>query len=115
MKAILFTLIFSGLSLLANGQTVYKTRTGSKYHTSSHYSTSSTPISLDEASKLGLGPCAVCKPSRDESIQTAPGDVAKPTEPNKNAISKQCKGITKAGARCKRIVKGGSYCYQHSN
>ncbi|MFZ1808420.1 MAG: hypothetical protein WAU36_14410 [Cyclobacteriaceae bacterium] len=114
MKAILFTLIFSGLLFSANAQTVYKTKTGKKYHTSSHYS-ASTPISLSEARELGLGPCAVCKPSTTESIQTAPGDVAKPSQPINNVTSTQCKGITQAGARCKRMVKGGSYCYQHSN
>ncbi|WP_369974452.1 DUF5763 domain-containing protein [Pedobacter sp. HMWF019] len=31
-----------------------------------------------------------------------------------NSSSSQCKGITKKGARCKRMVRGGGYCWQHS-
>src|SRR5687768_6307692 len=30
-----------------------------------------------------------------------------------SSTSSQCMGITKKGARCKRMVKGGGYCWQH--
>lgn len=28
--------------------------------------------------------------------------------------SSQCQGTTKKGARCKRMVRGGGYCWQHA-
>jgi hypothetical protein len=49
-------------SLKVDAQTVYKTSTGKKYHVKGHYD-NSTPISLSKARELGLGPCAVCKPT----------------------------------------------------
>ena len=46
------------------GITVYRTRTGSKYHraTCSSLRSSSFPLSLAEAQDAGLGPCSRCKP-----------------------------------------------------
>jgi len=60
------------------------------------------------------GSCGVCC-----SASTQP---AKPKAGKKSTVkssgftssaSSQCQGITKKGARCKRMVKGGGYCYQH--
>lgn len=58
----LFALIlFATVSLQA--QTVYITKTGSKYHTGScrYLSRSKIPISLEDAMKR-YGPCSVCNP-----------------------------------------------------
>jgi len=33
---------------------------------------------------------------------------------NSSSLGSQCKGTTKKGQRCKRMVKGGGYCWQHS-
>ncbi len=46
--------------------TVYITKTGSKYHTSScrYLSKSKIPISLTTAKAQGYGPCSVCNPPR---------------------------------------------------
>jgi hypothetical protein len=65
MKNVLFVILLLVFynSTQSICQTVYKTRTGTKYHTSSHYP-NSTPISLSDALKQGLGPCSVCKPSQ---------------------------------------------------
>jgi hypothetical protein len=30
-----------------------------------------------------------------------------------NVTSVRCEGVTKAGSRCKRMVKADTYCYQH--
>src|ERR1017187_5397446 len=45
-------------------QTVYITKTGKKYHTStcSYLSKSKIPISLKDAKAKGFTPCSVCKP-----------------------------------------------------
>jgi len=130
MKKILFVVLslvfFSSIDSL--GQTVYKTRTGKKYHTSSHYP-NSTPISLPDALKQGLGPCSVCKPSNQ--VKTENNEVNTLTSPTDNSTqrstqstdkiksssstaSKQCMGTTKAGQRCKRTTTDPSgYYYQH--
>ncbi len=41
--------------------------------------------------------------SGEETPKTAP----------RNTGSVQCQGTTKKGARCKRMTRSGSYCYQH--
>lgn len=48
----------------AMGQTVYITRTGTKYHKSScqHLRQSKIAIQLAEAKRKGYGPCKTCKP-----------------------------------------------------
>ena len=100
------SLILILLSIGTNvyGQTVYKTETGKKYHTASHYE-NSTAITLEEALKLGLEACKVCKPS-----QAADSGEKKIV----NTSSRQCSGTTKAGNRCKRMTTDPSgYCYQH--
>ena len=45
-------------------QTVYITKTGKKYHTSScrYLSKSKIPISLKDAKANGYTPCSVCRP-----------------------------------------------------
>jgi hypothetical protein len=99
----------------ANGQVVYKTKTGSKYHKAGHYE-SSTAISLSEALKLGLEPCAICKPQGNNTSPTgATPLVSEPkSTPAKTTTSRQCRGTTKAGQRCKRMTTDASgYCYQH--
>lgn len=111
---VLVIVIFSGIPISSYAQTVYKTKTGSKYHTASHYS-ASTPISLTEAKQLGLGPCAVCKPIVEESNQSNSISPKPVVTKSNTTTSTQCMGITKAGSRCKRMVSSGSYCYQHKN
>lgn len=39
---------------------------------------------------------------------------AKPVRDSDSDVSGQCKGTTKKGARCKRTVRGGGYCWQHA-
>lgn len=59
-------------------------------------------ITIKEAKGLGKDPCDFCyKGKAIPKAETMP-------------ISTQCKAITKAGTRCTRPVKSGSYCWQHS-
>jgi len=96
------------------GQTVYRTPTGKKYHTSSHYPNSS-PIALSDALKLGLGPCSICKPQPGSNSDTRSDiRIAEPSNTKTSTRSVQCRGTTKAGQRCKRVTTDPSgYCYQH--
>lgn len=63
----------------------------------------------------GGGSCGVCSSSASLPIKV-PQKVA--TEKSRgnttSSSSSQCQGITKRGQRCKRMVKGGGYCWQHS-
>lgn len=49
---------------VVSGQTVYITKSGTKYHRSgcTYLKSSSIPISLEDAKNIGYGACSVCKP-----------------------------------------------------
>lgn len=99
-------------------ETVYITRTGKKYHRAGCRSLAKSriPIALAEAAAR-YGPCGICKPP------TASGGAA-PAKPERapasgsssvgQGVSRQCTGITKKGARCKRTTRSpNGRCYQH--
>ena len=70
----------------------------------------SRQISEEEAQKLGLQPCKICKPKiiSVQSVGTSP-------KPGTQKESVQCKGTTKQGARCKHMTRiGNGYCFQHN-
>lgn len=99
--------------------TVFITRTGEKYHreTCQYLRYSSYSITKEEAIERGYTPCSVCKPgtlSKTVPPRNTPDRVNAPAETNKSATSRQCTGITKAGARCKRMTTNANgKCYQH--
>ena len=64
MKRSLFVFALCFVALFAAAQTVYITRTGSKYHTEGcrYLSRSCIAISLSEAKSEGYEPCSVCDP-----------------------------------------------------
>lgn len=103
------------LSFSLSAQTVYKTKTGKKYHTENckYLSKSKIQITLEEAIKSNLEPCSVCiskKSSADP--KSKPGDAT--VKPKPKPTSTQCIAITKKGERCKRKAKEGSSCrWQH--
>jgi len=68
--ALAISLLFSNLS---NAQTVYATEKGAKYHKKNCtlVNEGKKGMELVEAKKLGLQPCAVCKP------QASPADKPK--------------------------------------
>ena len=100
--------LLSGLA--ASSQAIYKTPSGKKYHLGNCRTVKnvSEKITLERAKALGLGPCMVCKP---------PVDQLAPSAENKEkgeGQSVQCKGITKAGSRCKHSTRiGNGFCFQH--
>ena len=68
----------------------------------------SQEITIEAALKLGLGPCAICKPPKSygktKSTHKAQG----------TGKGVQCKGLTKAGTRCKHFTRiANGYCFQH--
>ena len=103
LLAILYT-------ISANAQTVYKTPSGAKYHlaTCRMVKNVSEELTIAKALELGLEPCKICNPPM------ASGTI----QPQKNAQGEnstvQCKGLTKAGTRCKHMTSiANGYCYQH--
>jgi hypothetical protein len=107
MLKVIVLLLFS-VSLKA--QTVYKTPSGLKYHlaTCSMVKNVSEEITVSKARELGLEPCKICKP---QNIYTSG---SKTNKAQGNNVTVQCKGITKAGTRCKHMTSiGNGYCYQH--
>ncbi len=102
----LFILLFS-ISLKA--QMVYKTPSGTKYHLAScrMVKNVSEEMTIARANGLGLGPCKICNPP----ITYAQTPQKKPQ--GQNTIA-QCRGLTKAGNRCKHMTSiANGYCYQH--
>jgi hypothetical protein len=115
-QIVLWLFISSCSGTRTEAQTVYVTKTGTKYHNSScRYLKSSFPISLLDAEQKGYTPCGVCKPSK--SVDSVNQEKVAPlysTPKQKNAVSSQCTGTTKAGARCKRRTTNASgLCFQH--
>jgi len=67
----------------------------------------SEEITIQQAIELGLEPCKICNPP----TTNAPLGVKKAQGQN-NTV--QCKGLTKAGTRCKHMTSiANGYCYQH--
>lgn len=64
MKKSLLVFIFLSMAIFAIAQTVYVTKTGSKYHSDGcrYLSRSCIAISLSEAKSEGYAPCSVCDP-----------------------------------------------------
>jgi hypothetical protein len=111
----------------SEAQTVYITKTGSKYHRVScqYLRKSKFAISIKEAVDRGYEPCSVCEPGRpsaaNEKKATQGVDENTKTSPTKGTDNKtsgptaaQCTATTKAGTRCKRMTTDpGGKCYQH--
>lgn len=70
----------------------------------------SRKLTVEEAVKLGLEPCKICRPA---SLQPELGVMQKPQ--GRAASTTQCKGITAKGARCKHMTSiANGYCFQHN-
>jgi hypothetical protein len=111
MRGIVVALLLTVIAgLQVHAQDVYKTPSGKKYHLAScrMVENVSEKISIQKAVELGLEPCKICKPDF----------LVKQTVTNKKLQGQnttvQCKGYTKADARCKHMTSiGNGYCYQH--
>jgi hypothetical protein len=111
----------------SEAQTVYVTRTGTKYHNSScsYLRQSKISIDLKKAKEQGYTACSVCKPSTKESSKDEPTGLKTQTPVQQNQTTQtpvpqkkpettsQCSAITKAGTRCKRTASSGGKCWQH--
>jgi|SRR5690554_6509208 hypothetical protein len=105
--------------VLLSAQTVYKTPSGSRYHTAncSVVKNVSQKISKADAKKQGLSACKICRPETAISPGTTgnkgSGIGSSETSGSLNK-SVQCSAYTKKGNRCKRMTKNiNGYCFQH--
>ncbi|MFN1217952.1 hypothetical protein [Chryseobacterium kwangjuense] len=105
-----FILLFISFSL--EGQTVYKTPSGTKYHLSScrMVKNVSSALEINKALETGLQPCKICNPP----TRTVYGIASRPKKVSGTDKGNQCLGRTKAGTRCKHYTRiGNDYCFQH--
>ena len=100
-------------------ETVYVTKTGTKYHREwcNSLRSSRIPMALSKAAER-YGPCKICKPPVPGGTGTGeardPGR-AEPSKPSKSReTSARCQATTRKGTQCSRRAKAGSrYCWQH--
>lgn len=110
MHKLYFLLLLTFLPLGA--QKVYKTPSGSKYHLSTcrMVKNVSSEVSLRKALEMGLSACKICNPPYSSSY----GAVSATQKVHGENSKSRCRGITKAGTRCKHYTRiGNDYCYQH--
>ncbi len=110
MRIFIAILSFLLLGYNADAQKVYRTPSGNCYHTAVCRTVKnvSTALSLSVAAKQGLRACKICKPT---NVQPA-GTYKNPSGTQQG--TSQCRGITKAGSRCKhKTSMGNVYCFQH--
>lgn len=120
MKTYSYFLFFLLFIPVAFAQQVYRTPSGTKYHTAKcrYVKNVSNALTVADAKSRGLSPCSICKPSASGgSLGFSSSDKnlgIKPGEAKGTSTSKQCKGKTKSGMRCKRMTKNrNGYCFQH--
>ena len=111
MYRLAFILSFFFLATSLKAQTaVYKTPSGEKYHlaTCRMVKNVSEQITVNQARELGLQPCKICNPA-NIYLATSTSNKAQG-----QSTTVQCKGMTKAGTRCKHMTSiANGYCYQH--
>ncbi len=126
MKKLLF-LTITLLSLFTStidAQTVYVTKTGTKYHEDycSYLEYSKYFISLSKALEYGYTSCSRCKPPKKTKsavnvVNTQPTYLYQNTSQqptSRTTYSVRCNGITQKGYQCKRKTKNANgYCWQH--
>ena len=112
--------LFCLCSYEVDAQTVYTTKTGTKYHreTCRYLKYSKYVVGLKEAKEKGYAPCKVCRPSTTVSDHQKTDSSSfypqKQQPPIKYTTSRRCMATTKAGARCKRMTKNSNQrCWQH--
>jgi hypothetical protein len=105
----------SAFGIADTTQTVYVTKTGTKYHRDGcgSLSQSSIPMPLGQASAK-YGPCGRCKPPSLGVGEAATPAVGSPAAAVAIPNSGQCAAITKKGTRCSRAAaERSAYCWQH--
>ncbi|NTS43576.1 hypothetical protein HRG84_22040 [Flavisolibacter sp. BT320] len=110
MRFFLFVCFFV-LTIKLPAQTVYKTPSGKKYHVESCRMVKNVSEALDVKAALekGLGPCSICGP-----VTLPAASLPASKAQGQGQATKQCRGYTKKGSRCKHMTSiGNGYCYQH--
>lgn len=113
-REIITILCLSSIAFYSQGQDIYKTPKGKKYHLSSckHVENVSQKIGVEDIATYNLEPCSFCKPPVISSINRNFSGANKAVGVS---TSVQCKGITKKGIRCKRLTTlSNGYCFQHN-
>lgn len=108
---IISVLFFILISFSSQGQSVYKTPSGKKYHLADcrMVNNVSEKLSISEALSSGLEPCSICHPPI-----TSTSYISIPNKARGEGATVQCKGITKSGTRCKHMTSiANGYCFQH--
>lgn len=115
MLLIAGTLVFS--------QTVYKTPSGKKYHTStcSTVKNVSHAVNIQDAKRQGLTACKVCNPGSGSNSGVNnfygsgnKGSGIQSNEAKGTGQAVRCKATTQKGTRCKRTTRNkNGYCFQH--
>jgi hypothetical protein len=117
---LLWAIVTGCSSSQTEAQTVYITKSGQKYHSSTcrHIRSSGYPISLSKAQDQGYTPCSVCQPLTTKGDSSSINKLlstpkANPSQQN-NTQATQCTSRTKSGLRCKRTTRSASgRCWQH--
>lgn len=112
MQKFLLTILVFAIPFVINAQTVYKTPSGEKYHTANcrMVKNVSQAIPLKTVAQYGLDPCKICKPA----VLAKTNSLSLIKKPAGEDATKQCKGKTKKGTRCKHMTSiGNGYCFQH--
>ncbi|MBU0487641.1 MAG: hypothetical protein KKD31_06790 [Bacteroidetes bacterium] len=113
---LLIVLMLSIVSGSVFSQTVYTTKTGTKYHKGNcrYLSKGAYEISLPDAISQGYTPCSVCKPN-SQANSTTVSPSPKTYTPSGNSLqSVRCSATTKAGSQCSRMTKSPNRkCWQH--
>lgn len=110
-KSHILTILILCFCISLKAQTVFKTPSGAKYHLAScrMVKNVSEEITTSKAKELGLQPCKICNP---QNIYGFAAPVSHKAQGEGTTV--QCKGITKAGTRCKHMTSiGNGYCFQH--
>ena len=119
-NCLILLLLISCTQIQTEAQTVYTTKTGSKYHTETcrYLKYSKYPIALSKAKKGGYEACKVCKPTKtitgEKTVSDSTKIIVSPT-PQKVVKAAQCTATAKStGNRCKRRTKNANgKCWQH--
>ena len=105
---------------LAQGEKVYVTKTGSKYHRASCSSLSKSKIEMPLAQAAALyGACKNCKPPIPAAVPANAATI--PPTAKAAAVERaapveggRCQATTKKGTQCSRKAQAGrSFCWQH--
>jgi len=99
-----------------NGQDLYKTPSGEKYHLASCrmvVNVSKKLVNNDDLANSNLQPCKICNPpARQSLVNNYSGKNKAVGESN----SVRCNGYTQAGTRCEHKTSiANGYCYQHTD